>query len=219
MSGNLLIRSIIFVSLASFSFAQNQSMPEQIDQFGRLGCDDLNGRVWNLVSQIEKSPGSRALVFVRPSTTKSKIVQWQLGYILAQFEFEQMEDRVEFKIGHDADGLTYELWKIPSGAPAPDRSGDTWSRPKLDVTKPFIFGYEDEIGECPTFVPRKYAELLIANPGSRANIVIKAGGWEGGQYKGFADDTIKTLVEKFKIHRKRIRTFYGWFNSGTNWYK
>jgi hypothetical protein len=208
MKRNILATVFILIALASRSIAQNGLEPERIDQFGRLPCDDLNGRVWNLVSQIEKLPGSRALIFVHPDLTKPKIANAQLKYMLAQFEFEGLENRIEIKIGREMDGLLYEFWKIPDGANPPDLSGDTWLPPSRDVTKPFIFGYEDNIGECPTLVPRKFAELLLANRGSRVHIVIKAGRWEGGESKGFADGTIKTLVEKFKVERKRIRTFY-----------
>lgn len=207
-----MIRAILLITLSTFVFSSTSvsQKPEAvlIDQFGKLPCDEFNGRIWNLVLQIKQLPASRALVFVHPNSTESRMTQSQLKYILAQFEFEEMEDRVEFRIGREMDGLSYELWKIPAGADAPDGVGYKWWPPKPDTTKPFIFGYEDDIGECPTFVPRKFAEIILANRGSRAYVVIKAASWERGQVKSFADDTIKTLVEKFKIERKRIRTFY-----------
>ena len=196
----------VFVLLADSYCQKSDAM--LIDQFGRLACDNVNGRIWNLVFQVEKLPGSRALIFVHPPSVKPENAKAQLRFFLAQFEFEGLEDRVEIKIGHEMDGLLFELWIIPEGATPPNLSGDAWLPPRPDITIPFIFGYEDEIGECPTFVPRTFAELLIANPGSRAHIVIKVGSYESAQAKGFADDTIKTLVEKFKVQGQRIRTFY-----------
>jgi hypothetical protein len=189
MTKTILLTAFSIFVLLSASYGQTTDAV-LVDQFGRLACDDVNGRIWSLVSQTEKLPGSRALIFVHPPLVKPENAKAQLRFFLAQFEFQNLEDRVEVKIGREMDGLQYELWIIPEGATPPDLSGDTWSPPRADITKPFIFGYEDEIGECPTFVPRKFAELLIANPWSRAHIVIKAGNYGGAQAKGFAADTI-----------------------------
>jgi hypothetical protein len=202
----LLYLTLICLATASLG-AQDMNKPEMIDNFGLLPCDDLNGRSWNLVTQITKTPGSRALVIADPKRDEIDRVKAKFKFILASFQFGEIDDRVDFRIANRYNDGSFELWKIPPGAKEPDRTGESWKFPVPDTSKPFIFGYEDEVNECATFVPRKYAELLLANPGSRSHIVIKSG-QSGVQAKGFADSTIKELVEKHNVNRSRIKLFY-----------
>jgi hypothetical protein len=198
--------TILVVCVSSLN-AQKPIEAEMIDNFGLLPCDELNSRSWNLVNQISKTPGSRALVVADPKRSDLDRVKALFKFILASFQFREIEDRVDFKIANKYNDGSYEFWKIPPGATGPIDKGETWEVSPPNVSKPFVFGYEDEINECPTFVPRKYAELLLANPGSRSHIVIKSSR-SGAQLKGFADDTIKELVGKYKVERNRIRIFY-----------
>jgi hypothetical protein len=197
------------VVLAAFScFGQTEAKPELVDSFGRVSCEDLEAHSDVLASNTSKMEGSRALVIAYPAGDDKSRLTGQFKVILRYFEYFGVPDRVDFRISH-ADNLGQtEFWIIPTGAVPPPVSGESWVEPTPDVTRPFIYDIEDEIGICSTFVPRKFAELLLANPGSRANVVIEAGSYESALARGFADNTIKTLVEEFKVDRSRIRTFY-----------
>jgi hypothetical protein len=77
------------------------------------------------------------------------------------------------------------------------------------VRKPFIFGFEDEIGLCSTFVPRKYVELILGNPGSRAHIVVRPGGRETLSAVWFGKQWIENFTKDYGLPRNRIKIFYG----------
>jgi hypothetical protein len=195
--------------LAVSMFAQEQPKAVQIDEFGRIPCDDLGSRASNLVQNVSETPGSRALVISYPGNHGQSLVLQQFRQILASFEFAKLEDRVEFVIGERGGDAKVEFWKVPQGAKEPGYNGQRWKLPTQDLTKPFVFDAEDENGECPTFVLRKFAELLSNNPGSRANIVVVRGGRYAFPARGFADQWVVDLSNKFGISRKRIRIFYG----------
>jgi hypothetical protein len=72
-----------------------------------------------------------------------------------------------------------------------------------------MFGYEDEIGICPTFVPKAFAKLIHENPGSRGHIVVRVGDDPTVDRFYFAERWIEELVEKQGVPRKRLRLFFG----------
>jgi len=202
-------RLIIVVLVAALNgFGQAPGKSELVDTFGRVSCEDLEAHSNGFAQQTKEMEEARALVIAYASKEDSKRLVGRFKVILRYFQLFDVEDRIDFLIANSDDLGQTEFWIIPRGATAPMVLGDSWVEPEPDVSKAFIYDIEDEIGICSTFVPRKFAELLIANPGSRAHIVVEAGSYEGAQAKGFADDTIKTLVEKFKVERKRIRTYY-----------
>ncbi|MGE0656456.1 MAG: hypothetical protein AB7F88_13530 [Pyrinomonadaceae bacterium] len=71
-----------------------------------------------------------------------------------------------------------------------------------------MFGYEDEIGICPTFVPKNFARLILENPGSRGHIVVRIGEDPLVNRFYFAKEWINELVEKQGVPRKRLRLFF-----------
>ena len=83
-----------------------------------------------------------------------------------------------------------------------------WNPEVPDTSRPFMFGYEDENGICPTFVPKAFAKLILNNPGSRGHIVVRVGDDPMINRNYFADWWIKELVEKQGIPRKRLRLFF-----------
>jgi hypothetical protein len=88
------------------------------------------------------------------------------------------------------------------------------SKPLLDLTKPFPFGYEDENQICPTFVPRKFGELILNNPGSKAHFVVRQGNRHSVRARDFARQWLESLVRDAKIPRNRIRVFYAKSDEG-----
>jgi hypothetical protein len=205
-------RILLTVSLLTYAstagIAQAPFAAEQIDVFGRISCDDLGGRSQNFANQILAEPNSKALVVVHPEKGRVTIVKGQFRQILKHFAYYMAEDRLEFLISDDQNEPRWEFWKIPAGATEPNHKGEKWTLPPANLTKAFIYDYEDENGICSTFVIRKYAELLIKNPGSRAHIVVKKSTIYPYSVKGFADQWIKELSTTYSIPKKRIRVFY-----------
>jgi hypothetical protein len=194
--------------LALTGFSQVEPKPVLVDEFSRVPCDELGSRASGLVQEIWKSSGSRALVIFYPKATWRSLVIQQFRQILAQFEFAELEDNVYFVIGETRNDAKIEFWKIPMGATEPAYAGEKWILPKSDLSRPFMYDTEDENGECPTFVLRKFAELILNNPRSRANIVVRKGGSFSSSGHGFANEWVNDLTSKFGIPRKRIRIFY-----------
>jgi hypothetical protein len=66
----------------------------------------------------------------------------------------------------------------------------------------------DEVNECPTYVPKAFAKLILENPGSRGHIVVRNGKYPMIDRFGFANGFIKELVEEEGVPRKRLRLFF-----------
>lgn len=203
---SLTLNFLLLVPALTFG-QDNLPKAEKIEYFGVANCEYLRALSAHFASQISADPASKGLVVVHSAKDRLKLVHGQFRQILALFADYRAEDRVEFLIGDDKNEPSWEFWKIPAGATEPDFRGEKWSLPQPDLTKPFIYDYEDENGICSTFVIRKYAELFIRNPGSRAHIVIRKGQM-GSVAKGFADEWLKELTTTYSISKNRIKVFY-----------
>jgi len=197
-----ILTTLLVLSLAPALFGQHM-----VDQVGRVPCDDLYAKSSALAQETANEKGSRALVTGYPKIEYHRLVVAQFRQILANFEFAGLEDHVDFVIGKERPDVMYEFWVIPPGTKPPEREGVRWSPAKYDVTRAFLFDTVDEIGECPTFVPRKFAEVVASVPGSRVNIVIRHGDRNSLPSHGFAEDTVNDLI-KAHVPRSRIRVFY-----------
>jgi len=199
--------ALLLLAFPYFVFGQNSGQAELIDTFGRITCEDLESHANALASRVKNNERSTAVVVVYPTGRDRGLFISRFRIILKYFEYFEVENRIEFRIAH-ADNLGQtEFWIIPDAGIEPTIAGEKWTLPQPNLSKAFLYDVEDYIGICSTFVPKKFAELLLANPGSKANIVVKVAHGERWA-KGFAGETIKTLVEKFKVDRKRIRAFY-----------
>ena len=203
----LLLAVILFVT--GLGLAQDKPNAVQVDEFGRTPCDELGARASNLVQSISKAPASRALVISYPRAKGQSLAKHQFLQILANFASAELENRVDFVMGEIRSETKVEFWMVPQGAKEPYYRGERWPIPMHDLSKPFIYDSEDENGEYPTFILRKFAELLTNNPGSRAHIVVRKGGRYAFSFQGFADQWIDELNQKFGIPRKRIKVFHG----------
>lgn len=203
---------LLFLISTSFNgrlFGQdNFPKAERIDSFGIVSCEHLRALSQSFASQISVDPNSKGLVFVHPAKGRLNVIYGQFRQILTLFTYYDAENRVEFLIGDDRTEPSWEFWKIPAGAIESDLKGEKWTLPPPNLTKAFIYDYEDENGICSTFVIRKYAELFIKNPGSRAHIVVKKSTMYPSSVKGFADQWVKELTATYSIPRNRIRVFY-----------
>ena len=68
----------------------------------------------------------------------------------------------------------------------------------------FLFGEEDDVGICPTFVPKAFAKLIMSNPGSHGRIIVREGRSGSDKYS-FAKAVIAELVDNQGLSRQRLR--------------
>ncbi len=170
-----------------------------IDEFGPIGCEELLARTDNLLVQINESPSSRAVVVF--DGNRRALARFRHN-IVARFQFAEAESRIIFMTGNEsAATVKISFWIVPDEAAMPE--GIPWNEPDPDVSKPFVFGYDNENGICPTFVPRMFVDLIRKNPGSKAKMVVK-----GPTYairNIWAEDWRKELID-LGLEPKRIRT-------------
>jgi hypothetical protein len=191
--------------VVSIICAQDNIRPEIVDMFGVAGCEDLSARSSAFVQNVSETSGAKGLVVSYPEPRGRGIVISQFRLVLANFQYYNLDNQIEFVVGPERSGRETQFWLIPPGAAKPKFQGEKWAL-SFDLTKPFIFDWEDEIGICNTFVVRKFAELLTANPGSKAHIVVKCSNRR--RKCGFDDRYVKKLTETYNIKRKRIRVIF-----------
>ncbi|MEQ1923587.1 MAG: hypothetical protein ABL952_13860 [Pyrinomonadaceae bacterium] len=197
---------IIIVLMAAVVFGQKTPKASPVDEFGKVTCEELSARTDSFHNRILGSPGFQGLVVIHPEIGKSNMAEVRRRLIFTRFQFAKTEDRVSFVLGDEKTSIQTSYWIIPTGATEPPIIGKKWIEPAYDLTSPFMFGYEDELGICPTFVPRLYAKLLTANPGSIGHMVVY--GPSQRDRKTFVDNWLETFQKDFLIPRKRFRIFF-----------
>jgi len=212
----LISLALSFLSLVpTLTFGQdNFRKAEKIDSFGVISCEDLRARSQYFASQISNDPFSKALVIVHPMKDRIKAVYGQFRQIRTLFTYYNAEDRLEFLIDNETKEPSWEFWRIPPGAAEPAYEGKKWSLPEPDLTKAFIYDYEDENGICSTFVIPKFVALLNKSPGSRTHIVVYAGDKYSMRSPDFERQWIDTLTKEFGLARNRIKIYYAPGNHG-----
>ncbi len=177
-----------------------------VSEFGFVPCGHFLSQVDLFIHELKENRNDRAVAIISPRSPNRHPFPW-LRVTLSRFENAGMEDRLQLFVGPQSITINTQFWRIPPGASPPEIDGTLWTTSERDTTKPFIFGSEDENEICPTFVPRKLAELVADNPGSRVHFVVKRGDRHSIGTKGFSEYWIERLIEA-GIPRDRIRIFY-----------
>jgi hypothetical protein len=203
---------MLFVLAVSLDvLGQEPPKPELVDEFGELPCEDLLGRTDALAAQLDREPGTRAAILIRPTSVISDGTRRRLRIASTLRLRGVPEDRFSIYQGTPiAHGqIETQYWKLPPHATATFEGATLWPEEKPDISRPFIFGYEDEIGICPTFVPKNFAKLILTNPGSRGHIVVRSGSDSAYVNRfSFANQWIKELVDTHGIPRNRLKLFF-----------
>ncbi len=193
-------------------FAQERPKAILLDEFGAMPCEHLLGRTDALAAELDKEPGSVAAILIRPGNPSLKAAVSRRRLIVSTLQLLGVPfDRFSIYIGKQSgEGqIETQYWKLPVGTTPSFSDAILWTEAELDTSRPFIFGYADEIGICPTFVPKNFARLILENPGSRGHIVIRSGVDSGYVNRFFfANEWIKELVEKQVIPRTRLKLFF-----------
>jgi len=202
----------LFCLSAGESFAQETPKAILLDEFGAMPCEHLLGRTDALAAELDKEPGSVAAILILPGNSGPHATASRRRLIIGTLQLLGVPpNRFATYIGKQAgEGqIQTQYWKLPVGTTPSFSDATLWTEAEQDTSRPFIFGYEDEIGICPTFVPKNFARLLLENPGSRGHIVVRSGIDSGYVNRFFfANEWIKELVEKQGIPRKRLKLFF-----------
>lgn len=204
---------IMILLLALNIDADSQEPPKAVlvDEFGLITCGDLLARTDSLAAELKREPDAMAFIVIHPPTVRPELATRWLRRISSTLQLRGLEqDRFSmYKGGPSVDGeIRTQFWKMPNGAEPPFADGVLWTAETMDTSRAFIFGYEDEYGICPTFVPKALAKLILENPGSRGHIVVRVGDDPTVNRFYFAEAWIKELVEKQDVPRKRFRLFF-----------
>lgn len=198
--------------LAFIAFAQDTPKAVLLDEFGSLTCEDLLGRTDALAAELSKGSGTTAAILIRPSGSlpDAAAVRRLLISSTLQLRGVPQHQFTIFKGSPSRHGqIETQYWKLPLGAAPSFNDATLWADEQPDLSRPFMVGYEDEIGICPTFVPKNFARLILDNPESRGHIVVRSGVDRAYVNRFFvANQWIKELVEKQAIPRKRLKLFF-----------
>lgn len=154
---------------------QERPVAMQVDEFGRISCDDYLARIDNFYVQLNNNPTVQGLMIVSgdPKYFRNKI-DYELNFEGAIRGRKFDPDRVTIARGKKSDELKIQFWIVPAGANPPE-----FERTERDLklppgTKPFVLHDDlEQICWTPTFA-KVYKEILDANPRSRGNVVVFA---------------------------------------------
>lgn len=207
ISIKLFLCAAIALLVTSVSLAQHQPNAEMVDEFGAVSCEDLVSRIHGLADQLRRVPGTRASFYMFRPKVRPRGIELRRKLISSTLQLQGI-DR-DMYMFHDsstsADGeIKTQVWKVPAGALEPGHPSTGWNEPLHDVSRRFLFGQEDDVGICPTFVPKAFAKLLNDNPGSHGRIIVREGR-SGSHRFSFAKAVIAELVDNQGLPRKRLR--------------
>ena len=198
---------IILLFFAVSIFAQEQPKAELVDEFGKVTCEDLSARINNLQIQMSNNPDKTGfVVFKRGQNPVSKI-HWYRKFLVSSFELRNISmNGLKVVMDEFGDSAGGSFWLLPPGSVEPISHYSKLEDEKIDKTKPFVFDYEDELGICPTFVPRLYTDLLKENPKARGHIVVSGG--TADERRWFVKSWLETFSKDFQMPANRFRIFY-----------
>jgi hypothetical protein len=191
--------------------SQNVPKPELIDEFGVLPCEHFYARTDGFAEEIKREPTSKALILIYPPTVHPEQARIRRKLISSFLQLRGLNsDRYAFYKGGRSpdDEIRTQFWKMAQESEPPFKDAVLWNEVALDASRPFIFGYADEDGICPTFVPRAFAKLILDNAGSLGHIVVRVGANAVENRFSFAERHVKELVEEYGVPRKRLRLFF-----------
>ena len=203
---------VLIAVLISTIGAISQTRPEAnlINEFGPMPCGHIHAWTDASAEEIKKDPTSRLAILLYPPTTRpeqARIYRLQISRFLQLRGLDT--DRYSFyKSELPETQIRTQFWKLQPGSEQPFADAVRWNEDPPDTSRPFVFGYEDEINICPTFVPRVYARLLRETPGSRGHVVINSGKDAMTDNFSFAEQVMKELVESEGVPRRRLRLFF-----------
>lgn len=195
------------IGLNSICFGQDRPKAILIDELERTNCEILMGRLDSFFLDLQQKANYRGYAVIKGDASNMRTNLVYEGMIRAYTNFRKFDQsRLSIVRGKLGNKFKIEFWQIPTGVDHKFETAD-WSLIVPKPTKPFRF--YDTTGEfegCPGASSTTYfAEYLLANPGSKGNIVIR--GKSPKIIEREESEVLNDLVENSKIPRKRLKIF------------
>ena len=176
-----LVRRFLFIQVSVFLLVfsilgQGQSKAGLIEQFGKIPCEDLRGRLDLLLLELREHPEDQGYAVIYGNAGEIRTNTIYEGMIRGHLEWRSREfdrDRVKIVRATLSDRFRIELWRIPIDT---DHHFETaeWSFRVPESTGPFIFHRYPSEDNCPYDYSIEYfAEFLRSNPNAKGKIVIR----------------------------------------------
>lgn len=196
----------LLLCFAAVAFAQNPAQT-LVDEFERLPCSDLRGRLDNFLLEVSADPSLVGIVALSSDANyldvfrRRRLIENQV--IWRNFD----RDRIVFVRRHGLSRFDTELWKVPRDSKLPFEYESNWPYTLPKPVKPFVLiadGFDES--ECsPPAHAEFVSEFLKANPKSRSNIVIRS---NRKVFQELQRDFVKDLTMRYGISRNRFRFYY-----------
>jgi len=205
---------LLFIS-APFLFAQDKPQAVMINKAVKANCEDLKIYTQSFAIEIYNEPQAQGIIVIRPEKKSLNQAIWHEK--IFNYQTYKME-RIKIIRAAPQDDYRIEFWKAPAGADTPDFKAADWNNTQLDFSKPVLYGSEDELNICPTFIPDLYADLLKQNPNLRGRIVIYQS-TESMRYsrQPQLDNWVKPLTETQKLPRNRFKLIFAKSKEGLDY--
>lgn len=197
-----LIVCVLLGLLLSGAHAQETPIPILIDEFEDVPCGDLLGRTDAFFTDLMKNPDDIGFVSISGATKRSESTRRFIRANIYMRRFE--ESRLKIIIDAETSRLSTQFWRIPKGAELPQVT--EVPEKNNDLSKPFIFGWADDNGVCPSFIPGDFTRLISDNPGSYGRLVVRGGYWNGR--KALAEQFRDMILRHKSLSPNRLRIFY-----------
>ncbi len=206
---NSLLYLVALLVLAEIQFGQIKPQAILIDEFGTLGCEDLSARQDAFLSEIqnEKNAKGYAVIYAESGDLK-KNLRYE-SYINGHLNARRFNNHEFITVrGPEREKLKIEFWKVPKDADTPVFPTATWSYVIPQTTKPYIFT-ADTYGGGPcesTSYVKLFADLLLANPKSHGNVVIRDK--TNRNFRKRQVGVVRELVNRYNIPLHRLKFFF-----------
>lgn len=196
------------VLIFAVSIAAQDTRPELLDKFDRVPCSDMRGRVDLFMFELSQDPDVLGFVVLSDDVAFTKALS-RRGLFENHFEARKFDmSRVRFVRKPGLSEFGVEFWKVPRSGDLPFAHNSTWDHVVSKGRAPFV-AYTRAFNESECLFPPGAGilrEFLIANPGSRGNIVIRCNGKRCLREQ--KQLILSELAEDDDVRSSRIRFFY-----------
>ncbi|HMQ04209.1 MAG TPA: hypothetical protein PKD26_09875 [Pyrinomonadaceae bacterium] len=198
---------IAFIFIASCTFANGQGMPKAVlvDEFGTIPCEDLKARTDSFITELNENPNDLGYVVVSRRSNSTEETRPIIRANLYTRQFPR--DRFIFRLASNPESAVSQFWRVPPGAEAP--VSEAFEEEHRNLSRAFRFARSerhDLAGICPTFSPADFSDLILANPGSKARLVIL--GPSKSSRRSAAYSELEVFARYTGLPRKRIQLYY-----------
>lgn len=194
---------VIFVSLPAGG--QEPAIAVLNAEFGPIVCEHVHALTDSFAQDLAINPAARAVIVISTPPYSRDGARYQ-KLISSFLDSRNVDpDRIEFFRGAASSSTKTEFWLVPPGAKTPSIAQAPWPAKTFDLSRPFVFGYEDELAICSTFAAQSFSRLILQSEGAHAHIVLT------GRSRTAAEQLGRSEIERlrsYNLPRKKIHLFY-----------